>query len=145
MSEMVEFLRARFDEDEQTARAAVSSHEREPRLVPCVAGAEWSHRYDSDDYGGTEVADGAGHVIVAMSHESGASQRIHIARHDPARVLAEVAAKRRMLDELYPEVKGADEAILGEWNSSPDNAETLLEMLALPYASHPDYRQEWAV
>jgi hypothetical protein len=59
------------------------------------------------------------------------------------RVLREVEARRKMLDELYPEVKGADESIEGEWNSNPYNADTLLELLALPYADHPDYREEW--
>jgi hypothetical protein len=142
--DLVDFINARLDEDEQAARAVVSSHEREPRLVPCVAAADWSHRYDSDDYGGTEVADGAGHVIVPMSYESGALQRIHIARHDPARVLAEVDAKRRII---------AEHQASAEFMNRPENRHipagethglyTALKMLALPYDQHPDYQEQW--
>jgi hypothetical protein len=168
--DLVDFINARLDEDEQTARAVVSSHEREPRLVPCVAAADWSHRYDSDDYGGTGVADGAGHVIVPMSYESGALQRIHIARHDPARVLAEVEAKRRII-ALHPHTtkrqvysEGHLRAVGGpDWETRLEDLDALycgtchhvndgciddrtcetLHLLALPYAGHPSYRQEW--
>ena len=67
----------------------------------------------------------------------------HIARHDPARVLAEVDAKRRMLAIHHPYVPEPDQACLGcaggiVWTDCP-----VLRLLALPYASHPDYRAEW--
>jgi hypothetical protein len=66
----------------------------------------------------------------------------HIARHDPARVLAEVAAKRRivgMLSSIVPAketnpIKSEDAVALADWT---------LRLLALPYADHNDYRQEW--
>ncbi|MFC3988744.1 DUF6221 family protein [Actinoplanes siamensis] len=36
----------------------------------------------------------------------------------------------------------------GTWNPArpigPDPREPLLRLLALPYAGHPDYRQEWS-
>lgn len=114
MSDLAAFLSARLDEDEQAVRSVLTD------------GTDW------------EVI-----VICQMGVTAHLPAREHIERWSPARMLAEVAAKRRMLDDLYPEVKGADEAIEGEWNSSPDNADALLEMLALPYAGHPDYRQEW--
>ena len=80
MSDLVEFWRARLDEDEQTARTAISAHEQEPRITPCRGAAKWSHRYDEDDYGGTEVVDGDGHVVVPLAHDSGGAVRIHVAR-----------------------------------------------------------------
>lgn len=51
----------------------------------------------------------------------------HAKNHDPARVLADVEAKREIIDHLAYEY------------SSP-----ILRWLALPYAGHPDYRDEWA-
>jgi hypothetical protein len=62
----------------------------------------------------------------------------HIARHDPARVLAEVEAKRRIVEmgaSYVPELEHGDN---GEWA-----LDATLRLLALPYADHPDYRQEW--
>jgi hypothetical protein len=53
---------------------------------------------------------------------------VDIARWDPARVLAECAAKRRIV-EMYAGQHGQP---------------YVLHFLALPYADHPDYRQEWA-
>ncbi len=81
----------------------------------------------------------------------------HIARHDPARVLREVAAKRRIM-ELHQEglsndfpmgVEPAegdilcmtcDDRALKQYYPCPT-----LRLLALPYADHADYRADWAV
>jgi len=51
----------------------------------------------------------------------------HIARHDPARVLAECEAKRRIL--TYAE-HNDDVYLLGSY-------------LALPYADHESFQAEW--
>jgi hypothetical protein len=65
----------------------------------------------------------------------------HIARWDPARVLREVEAKRRLLQQF--ELRGNSvratvvPATGGVWDD-------LLRLLALPYADRPGYRQEWA-
>ena len=48
----------------------------------------------------------------------------------PARVLAEVDAKRRILEEASSMV----------WR---DSLGYFLRLLALPYAGHPGYREEW--
>lgn len=63
-----------------------------------------------------------------------AADRDHIARWDPARVLAEVDAKRRQLD-AFDEYGTHD-----TW----DLIDTTLRLLAIPYAGHPDYQKEWA-
>ena len=57
----------------------------------------------------------------------------HIARWDPARVLAECEAKRRIVEQLAPIAEETWDVDLGR----------VLKLLALPYADHPDYRQEW--
>lgn len=54
----------------------------------------------------------------------------HIARHDPARVLAECEAKRRIMTMDFERYGEQVE---------------LLYMLALPYAGHPDYEEAWRI
>jgi hypothetical protein len=61
------------------------------------------------------------------------SDAAHIARWDPARVLAECDAKRRIV-ALMEE---------GEWEGGWTLAESVLRALASPYRSHPDWRDEW--
>ncbi|WP_406420887.1 DUF6221 family protein [Streptomyces sp. NBC_00842] len=68
----------------------------------------------------------------------------HIARHDPARVLREVEAKRQLLRIHRRYVDEPDQACLGcaggiVWETSCP----VVRLLALPYADHPDYREDW--
>lgn len=53
----------------------------------------------------------------------------HIARHDPARVLREVAAKRAIVERY---------AKAPDWAGGED-----VRLLAAVWSDHPDYRQEW--
>ena len=97
---LVEFLRARLDEDVEHAESART--------------ADWENRAAWED-----LAPGV----------------VYHARHfDPARMLTEIDAKRRILARVqhHANLMGQDE-IHGD----------LLRLLALPYASHPDYRDEW--
>jgi hypothetical protein len=157
MDGLIAFLRARLDEDEVVAQVAVSEHEREFHIVACDAGAQWVRRYG--DYGGTEVVDGAGHVVVSVAHDKGAALRTHIARHDPARALREVEAKRQILRKHnVPSVvtpgfgtREDDRRCVGcgfgsdEEPLAPDVDDCpILRALAAVYANHPDYRTEWA-
>ena len=66
-----------------------------------------------------------------------------IACHDPARVLREVEAKCALLDRFLPDVVSADEQINEEWHAGSTLADDLLCTMTLPYADHPDYRDEW--
>jgi uncharacterized protein YlaI len=131
-AELAAFLKARLDEDERTARAA--------------------------------IRDDPGHMFMKHSQPQ---EIAHIARHDPARVLRDVEAKRRIIDEHEPY-----EDITGYINNEPIRAmlcptcvyigddETpdgdrigvlehddapcaTLRLLALPYDQHPEYQMEW--
>jgi hypothetical protein len=56
----------------------------------------------------------------------------------PDRVLADVQAKRKIIDEAegyHAELEYGDN---GEWAF-----DCVLRLLALPYADHLDYREEW--
>lgn len=133
---LVEFLRARLDEDEADAKRAVPGpwamvgEPRDTTVFSMPAGISVAHGWLRD--------------------------LAHIARHDPARVLAEVAAKRRILDELdaMPHAldDGHHECPMVEptaWKDprctcgQAELADRVLRLLALPYAGRPGYREEW--
>ncbi|WP_409330892.1 DUF6221 family protein [Trujillonella humicola] len=78
--------------------------------------------------------------------------RVHVARHDPPAVLADCAARWRLVlacRELRPEVAfvGRRQNGMADFPVPPADAHQLaaltLALLALPYADHPDYRAEW--
>lgn len=134
-ADLVQFLRARLDEDEQVAQG----HEQ--------ASAGWH----ADDFV-MEVRDDANAGTVASVYRSG--DLTHIARHDPARVLADVDAKLRMLEahrrDTQYSFSGCITCDVGDnscgcmGGSAYEYPCETLRLLALPYASHPDYRPEWA-
>jgi hypothetical protein len=76
----------------------------------------------------------------------------HIARYDPARILAECAAKRRAVlacREARPDMGflGTRPPGMADFPLTPRDqhqfAALTLAVLALPYADHHDYRPEW--
>ena len=76
----------------------------------------------------------------------------HVARQDPARILAECSAKRRMVlacREVRPDLSflGMRPRGMADFTLSPRDQHQLaaltLALLALPYADHHDYRPEW--
>jgi hypothetical protein len=147
--EFLPWLRARLDEDEQVARAALQ-HEN----VPGVWNAIGSGTKDDHDLSYWAVHQVA---VPRWSEPSARDLMTHIARHDPARVLAEVAATRRIVDEHGPYGGGpagrTDPTACGvcvDWDEAgydgppPATAPCLtLRLLALSYADHPDYRDDW--
>lgn len=120
MSDIVEFLRARLDEDEQAARAAFSG-QADPEEGWGAERSEW--------YRHTTIT-----PHVGMIHES--VQAEHIVRWNPARVLAEVEAKRRTL------VRCEEEMLSGIPRLVHFATQTVWEMVK-PYADHPEYDEAW--
>jgi Family of unknown function (DUF6221) len=59
----------------------------------------------------------------------------HVRRHGPARVLADCEARRRIVEQF-----SLTRTMTGSAFVTP-----LLRLLALPYADHPDHREEWRV
>jgi hypothetical protein len=114
--DLADFLLARISEDEAVARAAFRLvGERE------VGGWYWSNAGDAVFVDDTE------HVVAGgpwqqLMHQPFAH---HIARWDPERVLGECAAKRRVVEH------------------EQGRPTTVLRHLALVYAGHPDYREDW--
>lgn len=138
--DLVAFLRARLDEDERAALGTL-----DPLTVIGRHRGKTEQRWRVTESGrGIIDADGG----RLRARDVFPAEAEHIARHDPTRVLAEVDAKRRILDEVVPEVAGLEARIDGEWGVgtvTTDGADDmLLRLLALPYANHPDYQTEWA-
>lgn len=56
---------------------------------------------------------------------------------EPSRALAECEAKRRIVDALSEQID------LSHHEQTIADARYMLRFLALPFADHPDYREEW--
>ncbi|MFE3762284.1 DUF6221 family protein [Streptomyces sp. NPDC059104] len=78
---------------------------------------------------------GTDHHVASVPLDS---DRAHIVRHDPARVLAEVDAKRQVLAHIEAQLDRTDTPWWFDDTLTP-----VLHLLALPYAGHPDYRKDW--
>lgn len=132
MDDLVQFLRDRLAEDEQAARRAGSSFRQIGETGVIVA------------------TDGDRAEECASANWSGIAE--HIVRHDPARVLRDVEAKRAAIDQCaYWNERAACEAVEPPKYPQPgldiglllDAMNPVLRALALTYADHPDYRDSW--
>ncbi|MFE7624640.1 DUF6221 family protein [Streptomyces sp. NPDC057509] len=147
--DLVQFLRARLAEDEAHALIAA-----EGRPATQWSLDEWFGREEPHSL----IAAGTEKQPVVFGHFTAdplpTSQAIHIARHDPARVLREVEAKRRLLDlhgtshtvvDGYCVEDGGPCTHRGEAECTlcGETGCTTLRLFALPYADHPDYRESW--
>jgi hypothetical protein len=134
VNDLVEWLTAALNDDERAARdciAAVGAYrEGEPYEDGsgiAIQDAFPSYPWGSEDNELTFMA-GPGH---------------------PARVLAEVAAKRRILDryrlyERLAEERAADGRPDQSTRNVRDTLRWAVELLALPYAGRDGWREEWA-
>jgi hypothetical protein len=109
MGELVEWLRAQLDEDERIAWDA------------CGPGNRWY------------AAERGGPIRTQEDRDAA-----HVEAWEPARVLREIDAKRRLL-ALHTE--GASELFCAHCEHEPPCP--TLRLLALPYANRPGYREEW--
>lgn len=111
MDDLVEFVRHRLDEDELLAK----------ELTVLAGDGSWR-------VSGGGLASGDYELLAAYRALGQLSSwhLVHIARHDPARVLREVEAKRQILD------------------LPSHTCVTVARRLALVWSDHPDYRPEWA-
>jgi hypothetical protein len=115
VDDLVRWYGAQLDEDERIARGA---------------SAEWRELS-----GNWVVADGNHRVAMVLVAE----ERAHIVRHDPARVLREIEAKRDLL-RLAERAHDYHETFMNGFASA---LEGTLRLFALAYAGRPGYREEW--
>ena len=122
-TELVDFINARLDEDEAIARAC------SPWPWEQIGNRVIDAAPISTELG---LGMGVGHSAASSTNRMDAA---HIARHDPARALAEIEAKRGLL--TIAELNLADDP-------TDQTAQHMAHLLAAPYNTHPDYRPEWA-
>jgi len=131
-----EFLEARLAEDEHDARAA-----------------GWHRWYVDEEDGAVRTVSHGDEVALPRRGYNAA----HIVRHDPARVLRDVEAKRRVVARHHrgdrnecvgcgyfgdcddPHVDEAPTAEGGRGQTCPE-----LRDLAAPFADHPSYDPTWS-
>jgi hypothetical protein len=134
------WLLDQLDDDERSARAAGSAAWR--RGTYNIA-AEWDDEepawlLDSD---AVTEADEPHQTVVYDEGRPDAAQTEHIARHNPAAVLADVAAKRAIVAEylLWTDDDAGEMRTIGY----REGLETALRHLAAGYSSRDGYRSEW--
>lgn len=143
--DLTEFLEARISEDEAIARAAIN---------PVRPGIQWVWKHVGEEEGPVwlrtveefPTTSGVGDLpAFPLGYEAvidRAPAMPHVARWDPARVLAECAAKRAII--ALHEAAGVDCRTCGTAGEhGVDYPCETLRALALPDADHPDYREEW--
>lgn len=125
MTDIVDFLTARIDEDEASARWAFGDHNDNT--------ANWS-----EPTSGVVDLGGPGMDGLLPTGDQAVSR--FIAEFDPARVLAECAAKRAIIATRRHNPKNY---IDPTYATIFENRDELLHTLATVYADHPDYDQRW--
>lgn len=110
---LTEFLLARIAEDEADAQASIRDLVR------------WKREQRANGPDGSQ-----GRIVIT---------RLFDTASDPSRVLAECEAKRQIV-RAWP-IGVADSASHAVGARAMKSH--VLHLLALPYADHPDYREEW--
>lgn len=131
MDELVAWLRGVLDDDERVAKAATPG--------PWTASGDWSPSVEAGDdtvaaYKGFWEEDNG--VDPECIKEADAT---HIARHDPAQVLADVAAKRAVLDAYTARAELASRG--GLINRDPLGF--AVRTLASAYRHRPGWKNDW--
>lgn len=162
----LKFLKARLDEEEQVARAATAG----PWLYN--PGKMWleGEAFESFDrskgeeyvaHGGPSPFTGCIAATGPAGHSQSMADAAFIARHDPARALAEVEAKRQRI-KTYELAVARQRAEWGDYSAwldgghgdpsmalnGPDpklipGLELALRQDALPFAEHEGYQEGW--
>jgi hypothetical protein len=128
VTDLVAFLNARLDEDEAAARDAYYEGQR------WITEEEGVYRWPDDE-------------LVQMADRKRDAR--HIARHDPARVLREVEADRKLIAAY--EAARSDMPPVDDWYevadgikiSLADGLESALKIRAERFSDHPGYDEAW--
>lgn len=151
VDDLVTWLRAQLDADERAARLCDAQDWRVASYGTIV----------DRDVDGWRSAPDAARVFSFVQHERDYEAE-HAAEWDPGRVLAEVHAKRRILDRWRPaggdphpgvpcenwpgqgaEFRDPYDSCVHHLNAPARTPDEVVQILALPYADRPGYRDEW--
>ncbi len=147
MDDLIAFLREQLKVDERAALLALKGHDiGDPADMSADArSARWYADYErlmvvTDERAPQQMAEirDLGGVSKHAAH--------HIALHQPARVLAEVDAKKQIL-ERYERAAAAKTSVSSFVRGQDDGylqaLEDTLRLLALPFADRPGYQEAW--
>lgn len=132
--DIAEFLTARLDAEEAAAREACDNDSGD-----WFMGRKWNVYRAEDE---TPQEDDETNRLVVEGNVKAQSE--HIAYWNPSRVLADIAAKRAVID-LYRGERGllASRGHNAEGESRVWLLEAVLVRLAAPYAEHADFDPAW--
>lgn len=132
MIDLVKWLERQLDEDERIARAT---------MLTSTDKGEWTVTADprSGDDKPTGVLGTCIHIgmIGGNGDLDDPAQAIHIAEHDPARVLREVEAKRALLHDCVHTLEVEDYGYT--------LADKTIRRLASVYSDRPGFKDEWRI
>jgi hypothetical protein len=134
MGALAAFLRARLAERKALAEEYLDSYDRDPRW------RGW--RVEAG-----ELVTAGGKVVIAAEAGLRPELLALIAASDPWTVLADVEARRQVVDHAESWSATLRQTPEG-WTTEACTAyrmamEWTLHLLALPHAAHPDHRPEW--
>lgn len=130
MVDLARWLGQQLDEDERAARAA--------RDAEFCKDGRWVVKGPFEEGLGSIHSD-AGEAVLGEEESVPFAIADHITRHDPARVLREIDAKRKLLAHVVEQIENAEVWWL-EGVLTP-----VLKHLAAPYSGRPGFREEWAL
>ncbi|WP_327368743.1 DUF6221 family protein [Streptomyces sp. NBC_01217] len=136
---MASFARARLDEEEADARAAMWDEQS----------GVWTARPPQASYERYIIADYLDDGVVVVTPENADPDGVaaHIARQDPARTLRRIARQRRAVEGHTECGSGGgycDEGGHG-WEGVPGGGCADLYDIVAVWDDHPDYRQAWTL
>lgn len=153
---LVEWLRGVLDEDERRAKAASEASPdwsydgTSPKGPRVVVGPDtddiWTRNINSSVWDCDDPEDGCEELAAHWEAEAE-----HMVDHDPAAVLADIAAKRAILDWCTEVIGDRDLTTVDQFGSLRQDPQALavtlaaetVRLLAWADADRPGYRDEW--
>jgi hypothetical protein len=150
---LVAFLRQQLDTDERLARAATPGPWRYNPNKQWHAPEHLAARTQGEEFVGAGPLDATIGVAATgpADHPQSMVDALHIAEHDPARVLRQAAAMRRIVDRCaeilnahrFSFVRQAPDAHCGCGQDELDWAEATLRDLVSVFSDRDGYRESW--
>ncbi|MFD7016168.1 DUF6221 family protein [Streptomyces sp. NPDC059928] len=134
---LVQFIRDRLDEDSAAATKAGADAWRLEAIDRSGGAVFASGERPIAEYDSNPERRHAQNQAAADFH-----QAAHIVRHNPARSLVNIDAKRQLLGR-YEAMESGVLVMTGAESILSEYRRIILPSLAEPYAGHPDYREEW--
>ena len=135
MSDLTDFLLARIAEDEAVAREASPGGWSYGTVDSVAGGSLYDKTRMIGDLHYEQPTDHDGSIVRHLLSPEADANGAHIARHNPARVLAECAAKRAIVERWLHLIEHGDAGSF-EW---------VAKALAWAYRDHTDFDPAWRV